>query len=586
MENPVLEIKNLVTEFKSTDKNIKAVNDVSFSLHKKEVIGIVGESGSGKSVTSLSIMGLIPNPPGEITSGEILLKKSSGEVINTVGLSNKQLQKLRGKEVSMIFQEPMTSLNPVFTCGNQVIEAILLHQKLTKKEAKALTIALFKKVKLPRPEAIYDQYPHQLSGGQKQRVMIAMAISCNPTILIADEPTTALDVTVQKTILKLLKDIQNETEMGILFITHDLGVIAEIADRIVVMYKGKVVEEGLVKDIFKNPQHPYTKGLLACRPPLNVRYSKLPTVPDFMKTDLNGVTSEQEISIKDFISSITLSPEKRVIDHEKLYAQDPILQVKNLKTYFPLKSNFIGKTTEWVKAVDGISFDVYPGENLGLIGESGCGKTTAGRTILQLNKAKEGEIIYKGKDVIKMNKTELLAFRKEVQIIFQDPYSSLNPRKTIGSAIMEPMEVHNIYKTAKERKNQAIELLEKVNLSAKHFNRYPHEFSGGQRQRICIARTLAMKPKFIICDESVSALDVSVQAQVLNLLNDLKKDFGLTYIFISHDLSVIKYMCDRMIVMNKKGQIERYGECDEIYKDPQSAYTKSLIDAIPRILEA
>tara|TARA_B100000795_G_scaffold133147_1_gene99359 strand:- start:6292 stop:8052 length:1761 start_codon:yes stop_codon:yes gene_type:complete len=586
MENPVLEIKNLVTEFKSTDKNIKAVNDVSFSLHKKEVIGIVGESGSGKSVTSLSIMGLIPNPPGEITSGEILLKKSSGEVINTVGLSNKQLQKLRGKEVSMIFQEPMTSLNPVFTCGNQVIEAILLHQKLTKKEAKALTIALFKKVKLPRPEAIYDQYPHQLSGGQKQRVMIAMAISCNPTILIADEPTTALDVTVQKTILKLLKDIQNETEMGILFITHDLGVIAEIADRIVVMYKGKVVEEGLVKDIFKNPQHPYTKGLLACRPPLNVRYSKLPTVPDFMKTDLNGVTSEQEISIKDFISSITLSPEKRVIDHEKLYAQDPILQVKNLKTYFPLKSNFIGKTTEWVKAVDGISFDVYPGENLGLIGESGCGKTTAGRTILQLNKAKEGEIIYKGKDVIKMNKTELLAFRKEVQIIFQDPYSSLNPRKTIGSAIMEPMEVHNIYKTAKERKNQAIELLEKVNLSAEHFNRYPHEFSGGQRQRICIARTLAMKPKFIICDESVSALDVSVQAQVLNLLNDLKKDFGLTYIFISHDLSVIKYMCDRMIVMNKKGQIERYGECDEIYKDPQSAYTKSLIDAIPRILEA
>jgi peptide/nickel transport system ATP-binding protein len=586
MENPVLEIKNLVTEFKSADKNIKAVNDVSFSLHKKEVIGIVGESGSGKSVTSLSIMGLIPNPPGEITSGEILLKKSSGEVINTVGLSNNQLQKLRGKEVSMIFQEPMTSLNPVFTCGNQVIEAILLHQKLTKKEAKALTIALFKKVELPRPEAIYDQYPHQLSGGQKQRVMIAMAISCNPTILIADEPTTALDVTVQKTILKLLKDIQNETEMGILFITHDLGVIAEIADRIVVMYKGKVVEEGLVKDIFKNPQHPYTKGLLACRPPLNVRYSKLPTVPDFMKTDVDGVTSEQAISIKDFISSITLSPEKRVINHEKLYAQDPILQVKNLKTYFPLKSNFIGKTTEWVKAVDGISFDVYPGENLGLIGESGCGKTTAGRTILQLNKAKEGEIIYKGKDVIKMNKTEILAFRKEVQIIFQDPYSSLNPRKTIGSAIMEPMEVHKIYKTAKERKDQAIELLEKVNLSAEHFNRYPHEFSGGQRQRICIARTLAMKPKFIICDESVSALDVSVQAQVLNLLNDLKKDFGLTYIFISHDLSVIKYMCDRMIVMNKKGQIERYGECDEIYKDPQSAYTKSLIDAIPKILDA
>jgi len=583
MENPILEIKNLVTEFKSSDKTLKAVNDVSFTLHKKEVIGIVGESGSGKSVTSLSIMGLIPNPPGEITGGEILLTKASGEVVNTVGLSNKELQKLRGKEVSMIFQEPMTSLNPVFTCGNQVIEAILLHQKLSKSDAKALTIELFKKVELPRPEAIYDQYPHQLSGGQKQRVMIAMAISCNPTILIADEPTTALDVTVQKTILKLLKDIQNETEMGILFITHDLGVIAEIADRIVVMYKGKVVEEGLVKDIFKNPQHPYTKGLLACRPPLDARYSKLPTVPDFMKTDADGNTSEQSISVKDFISSITLSPEARVRDHEKLYAQEPILQIKNLKTYFPLKSNFFGKTTEWVKAVDGISFDVYPGENLGLIGESGCGKTTTGRTILQLNKANEGEIIYKGKDVIKMNKAELLEFRKEVQIIFQDPYSSLNPRKTIGDAIMEPMEVHNIYTTAQERKIQAIQLLEKVNLSAEHFNRYPHEFSGGQRQRICIARTLAMKPKFIICDESVSALDVSVQAQVLNLLNDLKHDFGLTYIFISHDLSVIKYMCDRMIVMNKKGRIERYGECDEIYNDPQSEYTRSLINAIPKI---
>jgi peptide/nickel transport system ATP-binding protein len=583
MENPILEIKNLVTSFQSSDKTIKAVNDVSFTLHKNEIIGIVGESGSGKSVTSLSIMGLIPNPPGEITGGEILLTKSDGETVDTIGLNKDELQKIRGKEVSMIFQEPMTSLNPVFTCGDQVIETILLHQNLSKKEAKALTIELFKKVELPRPEDIYDQYPHQLSGGQKQRIMIAMAISCNPTILIADEPTTALDVTVQKTILKLLKDIQTETEMGILFITHDLGVIAEIANRIVVMYKGKVVEEGLVKDIFKNPQHPYTKGLLACRPPLKARYTKLPTVPDFMDIGEDGKVSENSISVDDFIKTIALSPEKRITDHEKLYAQNPILQIKNLKTYFPLKTNFLGKTTEWVKAVDGISFDVFPGENLGLIGESGCGKTTTGRTILQLNKAKEGEIIYKGKDVVKMNKKELLEFRKEVQIIFQDPYSSLNPRKTIGNAIMEPMEVHNVYASAKERKKKAIELLEKVNLSADHFNRYPHEFSGGQRQRICIARTLAMKPKFIICDESVSALDVSVQAQVLNLLNELKQDYGLTYIFISHDLSVIKYMCDRMIVMNKKGQIERYGECDAIYSDPQTEYTKSLIEAIPKV---
>ena len=583
MENPILDIKNLVTSFQSPNEIIKAVNDVSFTLHKNEIIGIVGESGSGKSVTSLSIMGLIPNPPGEITGGEILLTKSNGEVVDTVGLSKKELQKIRGKEVSMIFQEPMTSLNPVFTCGNQVIETILLHQDISKKEAKDLTIKLFKKVELPRPEVIYNQYPHQLSGGQKQRVMIAIAISCNPSVLIADEPTTALDVTVQKTILNLLKEIQSETQMGILFITHDLGVIAEIADRIVVMYKGKIVEEGFVKEIFRNPRHPYTKGLLACRPPLNERYSKLPTVPDFMNINAEGNVSENTVSIEEFIKEITLSPEKRVDDHKKLYAQNPILQIKNLKTYFPLRTNFYGKTTEWVKAVDGISFDVFPGENLGLIGESGCGKTTTGRTIMQLNKAKEGEIIYKGKDVIKMNKKELLQFRREVQIIFQDPYSSLNPRKTIGSAIMEPMEVHKIYSSAKERREKAIELLEKVNLSAEHFNRYPHEFSGGQRQRVCIARTLAMKPKFIICDESVSALDVSVQAQVLNLLNELKQLYGLTYIFISHDLSVIKYLCDRMIVMNKKGKIEQYGECDAIYNDPKTDYTRSLIEAIPKI---
>lgn len=583
MTDVILEIKNLVTEFSSNGIQTKAVNDVSIQLKKNEIIGIVGESGSGKSVTSLSIMGLIPNPPGKITSGEILLHKENGDVVDTVQLNQKELQKIRGKEVAMIFQEPMTSLNPVFSCGNQVQEAILLHQQISNSEAKKQTIELFKKVELPRPEEIFDQYPHQLSGGQKQRVMIAMAISCNPHVLIADEPTTALDVTVQKTILKLLKDIQAENEMGILFITHDLGVIAELADRVVVMYKGKIVEEGPVKDIFSDPQHPYTKGLLACRPPLDARFEKLPTVPDFMKVNENGEIEATKTSIQEYIKSIELPIENRIQKHKILYGKEPILQVKNLKTHFPLQKNFFGKTTSWVKAVDGISFNVYPGENLGLIGESGCGKTTTGRTIVQLNEATEGEIIYKGKDVLKMNKTELLEFRKDVQIIFQDPYSSLNPRKTIGNSIMEPMEVHKIYTSKEERKEKAIELLEKVSLSKDHFNRYPHEFSGGQRQRICIARTLAMKPKFIICDESVSALDVSVQAQVLNLLNELKNDFGLTYIFISHDLSVIKYMCDRMVVMNKKGQIERYGECDEIYNDPQTPYTKSLIDSIPSI---
>lgn len=583
MTDVILEIKNLVTEFSSNGVHTKAVNDVSLSLKKNEIIGIVGESGSGKSVTSLSVMGLIPNPPGKITSGEILLHKENGDVVDTVQMDQTELQKIRGKEVAMIFQEPMTSLNPVFTCGDQVQEAILLHQNISKSEAKAQTIELFRKVELPRPEDIFNQYPHQLSGGQKQRVMIAMAISCNPHVLIADEPTTALDVTVQKTILKLLKSIQKDTEMGVLFITHDLGVIAELADRVVVMYKGKIVEEGRVKDIFSNPKHPYTKGLLACRPPLNTRYTKLPTVPDFMNVDAEGEITASELSIQDHIKSIVVAPESRIAEHQKLYSQEPILQVRNLKTHFPLQKSFFGKTKSWVKAVDGVSFDVYPGENLGLIGESGCGKTTTGRTIVQLNEATEGEIIYKGKNILSMNKTELLAFRKDVQIIFQDPYSSLNPRKTIGNSIMEPMEVHKIYANKEERKEKAIELLEKVNLNKDHFNRYPHEFSGGQRQRICIARTLAMKPKFIICDESVSALDVSVQAQVLNLLNELKRDYGLTYIFISHDLSVVKYMCDRMVVMNKKGQIERYGECDEIYNSPETEYTTSLIEAIPKI---
>lgn len=583
MADSILQIKNLVTEFSSNGVQSIAVNNVNIHLHKNEIIGIVGESGSGKSVTSLSVMGLVPNPPGKITSGEILLTKKDGETIDTTKLNPKELQQIRGKEIAMIFQEPMTSLNPVFTCGNQVEEAILLHQKIKKSEAKSLVVELFKKVELPRPEEIYNQYPHQLSGGQKQRVMIAMAISCQPHILIADEPTTALDVTVQKTILKLLKDIQKESEMGILFITHDLGVIAELADRVIVMYKGKIVEEGKVDQIFQNPQHPYTKGLISCRPPLNVRYSQLPTVPDFMELDEEGKMVEKITSTEEYLQKISLSKDLRKKQHETLYNQEPILEVKNLKTYYSLKKNLLGKTTQWVKAVDDVSFDVYPGETLGLIGESGCGKTTTGRTIVQLEELLEGQIIYKGKDISQLNKSELLEFRKEVQIIFQDPYSSLNPRKTIGNSILEPMEVHGILKNKEERKARVIELLKKVNLEPEHFNRYPHEFSGGQRQRICIARTLAMNPKFIICDESVSALDVSVQAQVLNLLNELKRDFGLTYIFISHDLSVIKYMCDRMVIMNQSGKIERYGECDEIYADPKTEYTKSLIEAIPQI---
>ena len=580
MKNKVLEFKNLETVFHTEGSTVKAVNNVSFTLNKGETIGIVGESGSGKSVTSLSAMRLIPSPPGKIAGGEIIFHKKNNPPVNLLSVSEEEMRGFRGNDIAMIFQEPMTSLNPVFTCGDQVVEAIILHQKINFNSAKKLALSLFEKVQLPEPERIFNTYPHQISGGQKQRVMIAMAMSCQPSVLIADEPTTALDVTVQKTILELMQKLQAEHDMGILFITHDLGVIAELADKVVVMYKGNIVEQGNVWDIFTKPQHPYTKGLLACRPPLKKRYAFLPTVSDFMQTDVSGNIVDNNISVEDFTKNLTLSKEERIEKHKKLFAQKPILQIKKLKTYFEIKNGVFGGVSGHVKAVDGVSFDVYPGETLGLVGESGCGKTTIGRTILRLEEPTSGEIIYNNKNVVKMTAQELREFRKNVQIIFQDPYSSLNPRMTIGNAIMEPMQVHGILKNDYERKQKVEELLEKVSLEKSHFYRYPHEFSGGQRQRIGIARALAVNPKFIICDESVSALDVSVQAQVLNLLNDLKKEFGLTYIFISHDLSVVKYMSDRMVVM-QNGKIEEMGEADKIYGSPQTKYTKKLIDAIP-----
>lgn len=586
MRKKLLEVIDLQTYFSTEEGTTKAVDKVSFTIYRGETVGIVGESGSGKSVTSLSIMQLIPSPPGEIVGGQILYyPNEENEPIDLLQIPENQMRQYRGNEIAMIFQEPMTSLNPVYTCGNQVMEAILLHQKTTKAEAKKLTLDLFEKVQLPDVERVFKAYPHQLSGGQKQRVMIAMAMSCNPNILIADEPTTALDVTVQKKILGLMADLSDEIDASIIFITHDLGVIAEIADRVIVMYKGKIVEQGTVKDIFVNPQHPYTKSLLACRPPLDYRMSKLPVVADFMNVKNNDDGSieitEKKASLTEIIEAAKVKPETTIARMKQLKTEQPILKVNNLKTWFPTERNFFGKVKKYVKAVDDVSFEVYPGETLGLVGESGCGKTTLGRTILRLTDAMDGEVIFEGKNILNLSQKELKTLRKDVQIIFQDPYSSLNPRMTIGNAIMEPMQVHNILNNDEERKAKVIELLETVGLEARHFQRYPHEFSGGQRQRICIARALALNPKFIICDESVSALDVSVQAQVLNLLMDLRDKFGFTYIFISHDLSVVKFMSDRMIVMNQ-GKIEEIGIADDIYHSPQKAYTQKLIDAIPK----
>lgn len=580
MENTLLNIRGLTTTFHSDEGLFTAVNGVNITLNKGETLGIVGESGSGKSVTSLSVMQLIPSPPGKISSGTIEYTGRDQKTTDLLKLSEKEIRRIRGNEIAMIFQEPMTSLNPVLTCGFQVAEALRLHKGLSKKEARARSIELFVKVKLPRPESIYDSYPHQLSGGQKQRVMIAMAISCDPSILIADEPTTALDVTVQAAILDLLDQLQKEFNMGIIFITHDLGVVADIADRVVVMYKGKVVEEGPVEQIFKSPKHPYTKGLLACRPPLDKRLSVLPTVSDFMQVN-DGEIRETGLTINDVILRYEIGKEQRTERLNILKHSDIALDVDSLSKYYPVKKGVFGRVKDHVKAVDNVSFRVFKGETLGLVGESGCGKTTLGRAILRLIEPTAGKITFKGRDLTSLGAAELRKMRKHIQIIFQDPYSSLNPRMTIGNAIMEPMKVHHLHRDDKERRGKVIELLERVSLSESHFNRYPHEFSGGQRQRVCIARALALNPEFIICDESVSALDVSVQAQVLNLLNELRDQFGFTYIFISHDLSVVKFMSDRMMVMNA-GRIEEMGDADEIYSNPASAYTRKLISAIPK----
>jgi len=555
-KTPVLKIKNLSISF---GKN-EVIHNISYTLNKNEILGIVGESGSGKSVSSLAILGLLPKKISSINTGSIIYNDA-----DLTQLPSKAFQKIRGKKIAMIFQEPMSSLNPSMTCGKQVEEILYQHTSFSKKQLKEETLLLFEKVKLPNPERVFKAYPHEISGGQKQRVMIAMAIACKPDILIADEPTTALDVTVQNDIISLLKALQIETKMSIIFITHDLALISEIADRVLVMYKGNIVEEGLVQTIFKNPEHNYTKALINSRPSLDTRLKTLPTIQDFLN---------------DSISTEIISDEQREENHEKLYSKTPLLEVINVEKEYITKSGWFTKP-EHFKAVNNVSFKLYKGETLGLVGESGCGKSTLGNAILQLDKATAGSILYDGVDITKLSKSAIRTLRKDIQIIFQDPYSSLNPRIPVGEAIMEPMKVHKLYSSDTERKNKVIDILNRVGLSEDYFKRYPHEFSGGQRQRIGIARTIALQPKLIVCDESVSALDISVQAQVLNLLNALKKDFGFTYIFISHDLAVVKYMSDQLLVMNQ-GKIEELGDADIIYGSPKKAYTQKLIEAIPK----
>jgi peptide/nickel transport system ATP-binding protein len=564
--NTLLSVRDLSISFKTDEGISPATQGVSFDIAHGQTLGLVGESGSGKSVTSLAAMRLLPRKA--IISGQILFSHPKKGVIDLLKISEEQMQDIRGNHMGMIFQEPMTSLNPVKRCGLQVAETLVWHKKANDKQARTKVLGLFEEVKLPFPEQVFRKYPHELSGGQRQRVMIAMAVACNPLLLIADEPTTALDVTVQKNILELLEELQERHNMSVLFISHDLGVVRRIAGTTAIMRRGEIVEYGQVNEVFTNPVHPYSRGLIACRPRTDLRLNRLPVVADFEKEGkpIEGIFTAE-------------TAEERKQRHDIIYSRPPLLTVKGLKAGFVLKKNFLGKPLLWHHAVKDADFSVYKGETLGLVGESGCGKTTLGRSLLRLFNFQQGTVEYKGIDIAGLGKEQLRRLRPKVQIIFQDPYSSLTPGIQVGRAILEPMQVHNIMNNDEERIRAIESLLHRVGLEPGHYYRYPHEFSGGQRQRVCIARALALNPEFIICDESVSALDVSVQAQVLNLLNDLKKDFDLTYIFISHDLSVVKYMSDRIMVMEKGVIVER-GEADQLYNHPQNDYTRRLISSV------
>ncbi|MFA2949442.1 ABC transporter ATP-binding protein [Acinetobacter pittii] len=562
---PLLHVQNLRVSFKGEDKQyIETVKGITFDIPANTTVALVGESGSGKSVTSLATMGLLPVGQSKIDEQSKIIFEGK----DLLSLSRKDMRKICGKDIAMIFQEPMSSLNPVFTVGNQIAEVLCLHMGLNRKQARQRVLELLKEVGIPSPETKIDAYPNQLSGGQQQRVMIAMAIACEPKLLIADEPTTALDVTIQKQIIDLLESLRKRRQMSMLFITHDLALVGEIADKVIVMRHGEIREQGAAEQVLEQPKDVYTRALLYCRPQMSQRPYRLPVTSDFMR-------QEDDVLVEQSFDASEIPERKRGLNGD----EQIILEVKDLKKSFYSRKGLFGK--EEFQAVKGVSFKLAKGKTLGLVGESGSGKTTVGLLLMRLHQASGGQAFIEGKDILSLTEKEFAKYQRKIQIIFQNPYASLNPRFTIGQILLEPMQIHNVGKNDAERKQIALGLLERVNLPEQAYYRYPHEFSGGQRQRIAIARCLTLKPEILICDESVSALDVSVQAQVLNLLQDLQDEFGLSYIFISHDLSVVKYISDQVMVMNH-GEVVEIANSDELYAHPQHDYTKRLLQAIPQ----